>query len=340
MQQVTRIGVDLAKNTFEIYGVDTRGQAAVSRRLGRERFLEVMAQMPACRVVMEACASAHYWAHKLDELGHEAKLITPERAARYRDGDKTDFRDAAAICEAGGRPWMTFVPVKAQWQLEWQALHRVREQVLKQRNALSNQLRGLLLEHGFRIPKGLAPLRKRLPEILEDAENGLSEHFRWLLNERFEALGELEDQLSRYTKELQRLAKTCNRCQRLMDIAGIGSLAATALVAAVGDAREFHSARQLSAWLGLVPREFSSGDERRMGRITKRGDTYLRTLVIQGARSAVSAAGGHSDGRSQWIQRLKRDKGFNKAAVALANKNMRTVWALLAKDEAYRPMAA
>lgn len=340
MRDAKRIGVDLAKNVFELVGVDEREQVCLRERLRRKAFARRMAQLPRCRVVMEACATAHYWANRLAELGHEPKLVTAERAAKYRFGDKTDYRDAAAICEVGGRPWMPFVPIKSPWQLEWQAIHRVREQILKHRNATANALRGLLLERGETIPQGIAAVRRRIPEVLEDGENGFGDLFREMLAEQYQLLLYLDRRLTECRQRLEGLAAQCTLCQRLMTIPGIGALVATALVAAIGDGREFHHPGQLSAWLGIVPKEQSSGEERKLGRITRRGNRYLRTLLIQGMRAALRTAHRHNDAVSQWARRLRQRKGFNKAAVALANKASRIIWALLRHQTTYQPRMA
>lgn len=336
MSNVKRIGVDLAKNVVELVGVDEREHRCLRERLRRKAFARRMAQLPRCRVVMEACATAHYWANRLAEMGHEPKLVTAERAARYRLGDKTDYRDAAAICEAGGRPWMPFVPIKSPWQLEWQGIHRIREQTLKHRNATANALRGLLLEHGETIPEGMAAVRRRIPEVLEDGENGLSDMFRAMLAEQYRLLLYLDERLVECRQKLEGLAAQCTLCRRLMTIPGVGGLVATAMVAAIGDGREFHHPGQLSAWLGIVPKEQSSGEDRKLGQITRRGNRPLRTLLIQGMRAALRTAHRHDDKVSQWARNLRQRKGFNKAAVALANKATRIIWALLRYETTYQ----
>lgn len=341
MSKVSRLGIDLAKDVFQLYGVDSREHVVCRRRLRRRSLRRYMAQLPPCQVAMEACGSAHFWAREFQKMGHEVDLIAAWRVARYRDSaHKTDARDAIAICEAAGRPRMPCVPIKAPWQQELQAMHRMREQLVKQRNAVANQLRGLLLEFGMTVPKGIDTLRRRVPEVLEDAENGFGDPFRQLLAEQYDLLRELETRLARCQRQLEREAKHREPCRRLSAVEGVGPLAATAFVAAVGDGHAFDNAPQVGAWLGLVPKEFSSGNARRLGVITKRGDRYLRTLLIQGARAAVRTASRKSDRRHRWMERLRREKGFNKAAVALANKNARTMWALLVRDEAYQPATA
>lgn len=340
MAKVNRLGIDLAKNVFELFGVDAQERVVCRRRLRRQTLRRFLAQLPPCCVAMEACGSAHYWAREFQAMGHEVCLIAAWRVARYRDGaHKTDARDAAAICEAAGRPRLPCVPIKAPWQQELQAMHRVREQLLKQRNAVANQLRGLLLELGIPLRKGICHVRRELPTVLEDAENGLGEGFRGLLAAQYDLLCDLDERLARCQRQLAREADAREVCRRLCAVEGIGPLGATAFAAAIGDGRSFKNSAQVGAWLGLVPKESSSGETRRLGSITKRGDRYLRTLLIQGARGAVRTAARKTDRRHRWMQRLRREKGFNKAAVALANKNARTLWALVVSGEPYQPAA-
>ncbi len=336
--KVKTIGIDLAKDVFGVHGVDVRGKALVHRRVTRKHLLGLLAKLEPCLVGMEACGSAHHWAREIEQLGHTVKLMSPQFVKPYRKGNKNDPNVAEAICEAVTRPSMRFVPVKGAAQQDLQALHRVREQLLKSRTALVNQVRGLLGEHGIIAPRGIARARRLLLEILADPErHGLSELFREALQEVAERLRFLDERVGVYDDRIERVFKQDERCKRLAKIEGVGPLVATAMVAAVGNAREFKSGRELSAWLGLVPRQHSSGNRNVLLGISKRGDRYLRTLLIHGARSALCRVERRRDWRSIWASRLKLARGFNVAAVALANKNARIIWALLTRGDNYRP---
>jgi transposase len=285
---------------------------------------------------MEACGSAHHWAREITKLGHEVRLMSPQFTRPYVKGNKNDANDAAAICEAVGRPSMRFAPVKNQHQQDIAALHRVRSQLVKNRTALANQIRGLLGEYGITVVQGIDHLRRALPVILGDEANGLSGMFRETLAEMAERLQWLEERCRRYERRIELVFRQDERARRLGQIEGVGPLIATALVAAVGNAREFRSGRELAAWLGLVPRQYSSGGRNLLLGISKRGDRYLRALMIHGARSALRVAARKRDPRSMWICRIKLRRGPNVAAVALANRNARVIWALLVRGEDYR----
>ncbi len=287
---------------------------------------------------MEACGGAPYWARAIGKLGHEVRLMmSPQFVKPYVKTNKNDYHDAEAVCEAVGRPTMRFVPVKTVEQQDIQAIHRIREQLIKSRTAQANQIRGLLGEYGIVIPKGLGQVRGRLPGILEDAENGLTFRARRFLFDLVERLRELDERIRAYDKEIQELFKEDERSQRIEKVEGVGPVVATAIVAAVGNGTAFQSARQMSAWLGLVPRQHSTGGRERLLGISKRGDRYIRTLLIHGARSVVRYAEKKTDPRSRWINSIKARCGTNTAAVALANKNARILWALLSKGETYQP---
>ncbi len=336
--EVTTIGIDVAKDVFGIHGVDGRGRVTVRKRLVRKHLLQFLSQFPACLVGLEACASAHYWAREIEKLGHRVKLMSPRFVKPYRKNDKSDANDAEAICEAVSRPSMRFVPIKSESQQDLLAAHRAREQLLKSRTALVNQVRALLAEHGIIAPRGIAQARRLLAETLAEPElHPLSGLFRETLLEMAERLRFLDQRIQAYDRRIEQVFKHDERCQRLAEIAGVGPLVATAMVAAVGDAHEFKSGRQLSAWLGLVPRQHSSGNRRLLLGISKRGDRYLRTILIHGARATLHRAEHKRDPRSIWASRLKLERGANVAAVALANKNARIIWALLTRGEHYRP---
>jgi len=332
----TTIGLDIAKNVFQVHGVDRAGKTVLRKQLKRKEVLAFFANLPVALVGIEACAGAHYWARELIKLGHAVRLISPQFVKPYVKGNKNDANDAEAICEAVGRPNMRFVPLKSPEQQDVQMLHRVRQSLVKERTAVANQTRGLLGEYGIVIGQGLSQVRQRLPEILEDAENGLSASARAVFAEGYQRLVALDRQVQEYEAKLQAIYRRSAACQKLGTIPGVGPITATAMAAALGDGKNFENGRQVSAWLGMVPRQESSGGKPRLLGISKRGDAYLRTLLIHGGRSVVKAAAGKDDVQSRWINDLVKRRNANIAAVAVANKNARTMWALLTRDEVYR----
>ena len=335
--EVTMVGIDLAKNVFCLHGCDANGKPVLRKQLLRRQLLSFVANLPRCLVAMEACASARYWAREIEKLGHQVRLIAPRFVRPFVKANKNDASDAEAICEAASRPTMRFVTVKSTAQQDVQAVHRVRQQLVKTRTALVNQVRGLLAEYGIVIGRGFAPLRRALPLILEDRDNGLSGVMRELLGEIGERLKFIEQRLRQYDLTIQRLFRQDERCQRVAAVEGVGPLTATALVAAVGNATDFKSGRELAAYLGLVPRHRASGGRTVLLGISKRGNRYLRTLLIHGARSALYRIERQRGARAMWAARLKLRRGSNVAAVALANKNARVLWALLHRHQSYRP---
>ena len=287
---VKTIGIDLAKAIFQIHGVNEHGKCLFNKQLKRAQMISFFANLPPCLVGMEACSSAHYWARKLQGLGHTVKLMAPQFVKPYVKTNKNDAADAEAICEAVSRPNMRFVPMKSSEQLAVLALHRARQGFVKARTAQANQLRGLLAEHGIIIPKGIAHIGKHLPEILEEYENGLPGTFRQLLERLGEHLKALDRQVQELEVQLQSWHRENVASKKLAQIPGIGPLTASALIASVGDAKSFKNGRQLAAWLGLVPRQHSSGGKQTLLGISKRGDSYLRTLLIHGARAVLRVA--------------------------------------------------
>lgn len=339
MTTITRVGLDLAKNVFEVHGVDEHGKPVLRKTLSRNKVLEYFAQLPPCMVGMEACASSHHWARALGNLGHTVRLMAPQFVRPYRKNEKNDRNDAEAICEAVSRPTMRFVPVKSVDQHAVLTVHRVRARLVSERTALVNQVRGLLAEYGIVVAQGVARLRRALPTILEDAANGLPTLARQVFAERAGRLTELEASIATYDQHLATLVHASPAAQRLCQLGGVGPITATAVVATIGDGKTFRNGRQFAAWLGLTPRQHSSGGKARLGRISKRGDVYLRTLLIHGTRAVLRVSARQSDAKSQWAERLKARRGTNVAAVALAAKHARILWALLARGQDYR-MAA
>jgi transposase len=332
------LGIDIAKRVFHAVGMDNRGNVVYRKRLSRHDLMPFVAKLPPVLIGIEACGGAHYWARRFRAYGHEVKLMAPQFVKPYVKSNKNDSRDAEAIAEAVTRPTMRFVPVKDVDQQDIQALHRVRERLMGERTALVNEVHGLLHEYGMVIPKGVAKFRQAVVGTLEaeqDKLTPLSQEMFWKLVEEF---GALEKQLAYYQEKLEALATTHPECQRLMTIPGIGPLSATALVAAVSDASAFKNGRQFAAWLGLVPRQHSTGGKERLLGISKRGDSYVRKLLIHGARVTLRWVGLKTDRRSQWMRQLLERRGTNRTAVAVANKNARIVWALLTSHQDYQPV--
>jgi transposase len=336
MGKITTVGVDLAKNVFALHGVDRSGKVVLKKTVSRARLLEEFSNLPACLVGMEACSGAHHWARQLERQGHTVRLMAVQFVGPYRKSEKNDANDACAICEAVSRPSMRFVPVKSVEQQAVLALHRARAGLVEMRTAAVNRLRGLLSEFGVVLPVGTQKLRRAMPEILEDGENGLPGLAREALAEHYALLGDLDQRIAVYDRRIEQLARQGEPSRRLMQIEGIGPITASAVVATVGDAKLFDSGRQFAAWLGLTPKQRSSGGKLRHGRISKRGDPYLRTLLILGTRAVMSRTQDKTDPKSNWVEALKARRGRHKAAVALAAKQARTIWALLAKAENYR----
>ncbi len=334
------VGIDLAKRSFQVYGVDERGQRVISRTFSRTRLSEFMVNLPACTVAMEACGSAHYWARRFRTYGHEVRLIAPQFVKPFVKSNKNDAVDAEAICEAAQRPNMRFVAVKSIEQQDIQAIHRMRSLVVERRTAQVNQIRDLLLEYGIEIPQGRAAVSQRLPEILEDADNGLSECFcfRAELRGLADELRHLDERVAHYDAQIETIAQRHPQAQALMTIPGLGAKGATALVAAVGeDPRLFKNGRGLAAWLGLVPRQHSTGGRERLLGISKRGDVYLRQLLIHGARAVLRWVGRKDDPTSRWAAGLKGRRHPNVAVVALANKIARIAYAVMTTGQPYDP---
>jgi transposase len=333
---VTTIGIDLAKNSFSVHGVDARGKTVLRQNVTRARLLSLLAQQPAALIGLEACSGAHHWAREFERLGHRVGIMAPRFVAPYRKGGKNDGNDAEAICEAVARPGMRFVPVKRAEQQAVLCLHRVRQGLIKERTAAINQLRGLLSEFGLVMPKGRYGAQRHIPRILEDAENGLPDLARRLLHDVYLRLHTMNEQLLAYDRELDALARGDDTARRLMSVPGVGAVSASALVASVGDPAQFRNGRAFAAWLGLTPRQYTTGGKIRLGRITKRGDVYLRTLLIHGTRAVLARVKDKPDRLSVWSRTLIERRGYKRAAVALAAKNARIVWAMMKHGTTYQ----
>jgi transposase len=334
--KITTIGIDLAKAVFQIHGVNEHGKVAVRKQLKRAEMTSYFANLEPCLIGMEACGSAHYWARRLQGYGHTVKLMAPQFVKPYVKTNKNDMADAEAICEAVSRPNMRFVAMKTVEQQAILSVHRARQGFVKARTAQGNQIRGLLSEFGIVIPQGIRSIMKQVPEILEDGENGLPGTMRNLIERLTENLKEMDRQTKELEAQIQLWHRENEASRKLTEIPGLGPITASAIVATVGDAREFKNGRQMAAWMGLVPKQNSSGGKQTLLGISKRGDTYLRTLMIHGARAVIRFAENKAEPES-WLRKLMARRNKNVAAVALANKNARIVWALLANDQTFRP---
>lgn len=346
MTQVTRgaaarAGVDLSKRVFQVHAVDRSGRKLLAKPMAPERFFAWCAELPAgCLVAMEACGGAHHAARRLRLLGLDARLIAGHFVTPYRmagKSGKNDANDAAAICEAAGRPHMRFVAVKTAEQQGQLSVHRLREGYKAERTALINRIRGVLAEFGLVFPQSPEALGRVLAEVLEDASNEPTGIARLVLQRAHLHWIDLDLQMKWCDERIEAHARSDERVSKAAALQGIGPIGASALVASVGDFKPFDNARQFGAWLGLVPSQNSTGGKAKLGRITKRGDDYLRTLLIQGAKSAVMTASKRSDRISQWLVQLKERVGWHKAVVALANKNARILWAVLTRDGRFDP---
>jgi transposase len=340
--QINAIAVDLAKNVFQVHGYSGTGERVLCKRLGRQKFARLLRDEldGSCDVVMEACGSAHYWGRCLRDWGYRVRLIPPQHVRAYVVGNKTDGNDADAIYEASQRRGLRDVPVKSLAQQDVLLAHRMRERRKKARVGLVNQLRGALAERGLVCGRGLKPLRELVHKALaESITDQITPYFLEHLQALWSEWQALDAQIEAAGRTIAEHARHDPACQSIQAVEGIGPITASALVASVGDPANFRSGRQMAAWLGVTPKERSSGDSRRLGGITKRGDRYLRTLLIHGGRAVIKAASKRDSARNRWARALVERRGTNKAAVAVANKNARIVWALLTTGECYRPAA-
>lgn len=333
---ITTLGIDLAKTSFSIVGMNEHGKVLLRKTLTRKKLLPFIAQQPICLIGMEACSGAHHWARKFKELGHQVGIIAPRFVQPFMKKSKNDNNDAEAICEAVSRPNIWFVPVKSPEQQAILCVHRVRQGLIGDRTGLINQLRGLLSEFGIIMPQGRYSAQKEIPFILEDAENGLPDLARQMINNLWQRIQQANSQILEYDRELARLVREDVMAKRLMTIPGVGEQVATGMVASVPDPKMFKNSRQFAAWLGLVPKQFTTGGKIRLGRITKRGDKYLRMCLVHGARAVLANIKDKQDKVSCWVRELIERRGYNRAIVALAARNARLIWTLMMKREDYR----
>jgi transposase len=332
---IVNVGIDLAKNVFALHGVNESGQVDLRRpSVPRAKLHELVAALPPCTIGMEACSGAHHWARLFAQSGHTVKLMAPKFVTPYRMSGKrgkTDAADAAAICEAVQRPNMRFVPVKTVEQQSRLMVHRTRQGFVEARTAIINRIRGLLAEFGIVLPQKAQVVRREAARHM-DSLPGLG---KVVIEDMLDEIRHLDERIKAYDAHVRSMARGCTAAQQLMQIIGIGEVTATAIVAMVGNAREFSSSRQFAAWLGLVPGQYSSGGKTRLGRITKAGDAYLRGLLVMGARAVLNAAGAKDDSISRWAKNIALRRGYWKAVVAVAAKNARLAWAALTKGESF-----
>lgn len=342
MIKLTRVGVDIAKSVFHVHGVDSHDQPKWRAKLKRSDWFDKLCERlaPGAEVGMEACASSHHWCRKLQQRGFRVKLIAAQFVKPYVKSNKNDTVDAEAICEAMSRPGMRFVAVKTVEQQDIQAMHRIREELVCQRTAKANQIRGLVGEYGIVAPVGIQQLRGALPDWLEDAENGLTGNFRGLLADLADDLRHLDDRINRLDGQIEQTVKQDPVAQRLIKIRGVGPLIASALAGALGDGKAFKKGRDFAASLGLTPHQHSTGGKERLLGISKRGDAYLRKLLVHGARAVLRHVKDKDDGLSQWLKALSARKHVNVVTVALANKTARLAWAIVHGESDYDPRRA
>jgi len=336
MDTVTTLGIDLAKSVFQLHGVNAHGRVSLQKQLRRGVLLKTVAQLPPCVIGMEACSTAHYWARQFERFGHTVRLMSPQYVKPYIKGQKNDQSDAEGICEAVSRPNMRFVPLKSLEQQDLQSAHRVRQGWMGERTALINRVRGLLGEYGVALARSPATVKRELPGMLEDTQNGVTAIARHLLRQLLDHLKDLEQRIADVESLIEELGSQHEVVERLRTIPGIGLLSATAMVAAAGNGKAFRNGRQLAAWLGLVPRQYSSGGKPRLLGISKRGDKYLRGLLVHGARSVMLYAERQARPNQLWLNALRERRGKYRACVAQANKTARIAWAVMTKGEIYR----
>ena len=334
--KVTTIGLDIAKSVFQIHGVDQAGNIALQRKLRRSEVIPFFSKLEPCLVGIEACHSSHFWGRELLAMGHDVRLIPTQYVKPFVLGGKNDANDAAAICVAVTRPGIHFVPVKSAQQQAIQSLHRMRQRLIHERTAKSNQIRSMFAEEGVIFAVGMIRLRQGIVALVHDAEARITPVLKQLGSMYLDQMDALGKWLSDIDHQLATIFDSTPACRQLALIPGIGPVIATAMVGTTGDPTQFKNGRQFAAWLGLTPRQRSSGGKTQLGRITKRGDTYLRTLLVQGACAVMRFIARHDDRHSRWIKSLMQRRHKNIAAIALANKTARIAWAVLTHHTSYR----
>lgn len=336
MNNITLLAIDIAKINFQLHGVDSLGNIVLRKKLTRTKLMEFIAQLPKCTIAMEACGGANFWSRQFGKLGHEVKLISPQFVKPFVKTNKTDRNDAEAIGEAASRPSMRFVSPKSIEQQDIQSLHRIRSLLVQERTATANQIRGLLMEYGLIMPQGIHNIKKHLPDILTDEKTELSIFSKQFLRDLYEQIAVKTKKIEEYDRLIETMFKQSNDCKKIAKIEGVGILTATAIISCIGNVNLFKNGRHLAAFLGLVPRQHSSGNKQRLLSISKRGNMYVRSLLISGARSVVRVAAKKTDRKCKWINELQQRRGYNIATVAVANKTARTIWAILKNNSNYQ----
>jgi transposase len=333
---IASIGIDLGKTTFHLVALGEHNKVLLRKKFSRPQLLAYTANLPASLIGLEACAGAHFMGDALRAQGHQVRLIPAQFVKPYRKSNKNDFIDAEAIAEAVTKQNMRFVQIKTQEQLDWQAMHRVRDRLMQRRTALINEIRGFLLERGLTFAARPIYLRKNLPTVIEDAEQNLSPRLRWLLDRLWQEWKQTEIDIKAITDEIERISNDDARCRRLRQIPGFGPLVSTATVAAIGNGAAFRRGRDFAAWVGVVPRQYSTGGKHKLFGISKRGNIYLRRMLIHGARAVLLRVKYGTEGFGQWVHRLAQRAPRNKVVVAIANKLARIAWAVLSSGQEYR----
>jgi transposase len=339
IMKVHALGIDLAKNVFQLHGVDRKGRCILTRRVRRDTLMKVIGELEPCLIGIEACTGAFYCQRQFEKCGHVVKIMAPQYVKPFVRRQKNDSNDAEAICTALQQPTMRFVPKKTLDQQDVQALHRARQRLVNHRTALISQMRGLLLDRGIAIGVAATRARRLIPQILAEPNDELTGLMREIIASLYAFMLQIDERIRAFDKEINAIFKASEACGRIAKISGVGPKTATAIIAAIGDASDFRNGRHLAAWLGLVPRQHSSGDRRVMMGISKRGSQHLRTLLVHGARAVVRTASRKTDPRSNWVNELRQRRGYNRATVAVANKNARVIWAVLRSGDPYSAAA-
>lgn len=334
--EVTFLGIDLAKSIFQLHGESADGHVVLQRRVRRDRLMAEIEVLPPCTIAVEACTGSFYWQRQFEAAGHRVRIIAPQYVKPFAQHQKNDRNDAAAICRAVRQPDMRFVPSKTLEQQDIQALHRGRQRLVNHRTALVAQMRGLLLDRGIAFAQSITRARREILAVLEGGAAEISELFRSMLAQLYSIFRALDEQISWFDREIEKVFRSNDTCRRLAKIRGVGPKTATAIIAAVGFGSEFTNGRHLAAWMGLVPRQHSSGNRQRLLGISKRGDRHLRTLLIHGARAVVRTSTARKDAQATWIRELQARRGAAKTIVAVANKNARIIFAMLKGGTEYR----
>ncbi len=333
MKQVTTLGIDLAKNSFQLHGVNAEGKTVLKKKVSRSQLLSTIANLPPCLIGMEACGGANYFAREFLKFGHTVKLISPQFVKPYVKSNKNDVADAEAVCEAAQRPSMRFVPIKGMEQQDIQSIHRIRSRLVKEKTALMNSIRGLLQEYGIIMPQGISALKKKLVEL---AEAEITSTTLFFCKDLYQELLDKEKNISKYDAKISEIYESSQVCKNIATVPGIGKQTATIIYTALGNGAEFKNGREFAAYLGLVPKQSSTGGKSTLLGISKRGDKYIRGLLVHGARSIVFHSAKKTDKRSMWVQQLNERKGVNKTSVAIANRNARIIWAIVANNSTYK----